>query len=116
MGHARDILNGVEYAADAYACIAGADALVILTEWDMFRALDLVRVKTLLKRPIVVDLRNVFQPEEMARAGFSYVSVGRRKVDGSGLQVSASGTLPTKNPGDKDHSRRNISADEQPSA
>jgi UDPglucose 6-dehydrogenase len=97
MRHARDVLSGVEYAADAYTCIAGADAMVILTEWDEFRGLDLVRVKTLLKRPIVVDLRNVYQPEEMAQAGFSYVSVGRRKVDASGLQVAANAASPIQN-------------------
>jgi UDPglucose 6-dehydrogenase len=83
MEHARNIFSGVEYATDAYECIAGADAMVILTEWEEFRGLDLVRVKTLLKRPIVVDLRNVYQLEEMAQAGFTYVSVGRRKVEGA---------------------------------
>jgi UDPglucose 6-dehydrogenase len=77
MGHARTILPNIDYAEDAYRCAEGADALVIMTEWKVFRALDLRRVKALIKRPIVVDLRNIFRPEEMARHGFTYVSVGR---------------------------------------
>jgi UDPglucose 6-dehydrogenase len=66
--------------ADAYAALEGADGVVILTEWNEFRALDLARMKALLKRPLMVDLRNIYRPEEMARAGFSYVSVGRPKA------------------------------------
>jgi UDPglucose 6-dehydrogenase len=77
MKQARSVLDGVDYAENAYACLRGADALVIVTEWDAFRALDLARVKALLKRPLVVDLRNIYRPEEMARRGFTYVSVGR---------------------------------------
>jgi UDPglucose 6-dehydrogenase len=80
MVHARSILNGVDYAPDPYACVEGADALVVMTEWRVFRALDLPRIKSLLQRPIVVDLRNIFQPEAMAEHGFTYVSVGRPKV------------------------------------
>jgi UDPglucose 6-dehydrogenase len=55
----------------------GADALVIATEWDEFRALDLARVKSLLKRPVLVDLRNIYRPQDMVRWGFLYVGVGR---------------------------------------
>ena len=55
----------------------GADALVILTEWNEFRALDLERVRGLLKAPLIVDLRNVYEPDEVAAAGFRYVSIGR---------------------------------------
>jgi UDPglucose 6-dehydrogenase len=80
MEHASSILKSVEYAHDPYACIDGADALVVMTEWAVFRSLDLGRLKTLLKRPIVVDLRNIFRPEVMAEHGFTYVSVGRPKV------------------------------------
>jgi len=80
MEHARSILNAVDYARDAYACAEGADALVVMTEWDIFRALDLSRLRSLLKRPIVVDLRNIYRPEEMAKHGFAYVSVGRPKI------------------------------------
>jgi UDPglucose 6-dehydrogenase len=63
--------------SDLYACIEGADALVILTEWDQFRALDLDRVKAILRKPVVVDLRNVYKPADMAARGFTYVSIGR---------------------------------------
>jgi UDPglucose 6-dehydrogenase len=73
-------LENVEYAEHAYACIDGADALVIVTEWDAFRALDLDRVKSLLKRPIVVDLRNIYRPQDMAGRGFTYVGIGRAGV------------------------------------
>jgi UDPglucose 6-dehydrogenase len=74
---ARLVLDGVDYAADPYAALEGADAMVLVTEWDVFRALDLGRVKRLLAQPVVVDLRNVYRPEEMARHGLSYSGVGR---------------------------------------
>ncbi len=77
MEQARSLLGEVEYSADAYSCVEGADALVIVTEWDAFRALDLARVKALLREPLIVDLRNIYRPEEMRRRGFTYVSVGR---------------------------------------
>jgi UDPglucose 6-dehydrogenase len=80
MEHARSILNGVHYASDPYGCAEGADALVVMTEWPVFRTLNLGRIKSLLQRPIVVDLRNIFRPEAMAEHGFTYVSVGRPKV------------------------------------
>jgi UDPglucose 6-dehydrogenase len=80
MEHARAILGDVSYAGDPYACAADADALVIMTEWEVFRTLDLARLRSLLARPVVVDLRNVYQPEAMAALGFTYVSVGRRAV------------------------------------
>ncbi|KAB2915772.1 MAG: UDP-glucose/GDP-mannose dehydrogenase family protein [Hyphomicrobiaceae bacterium] len=80
MKHAQAVLQGVEYADDPYACIKGADALVIMTEWDVFRKLDLVRAKSLLRQPIAIDLRNIYQPDEMQRLGFTYVSVGRSPV------------------------------------
>ncbi|HEY2446595.1 MAG TPA: UDP-glucose/GDP-mannose dehydrogenase family protein [Rhizomicrobium sp.] len=67
----------VELCADAYEAIAGADGVVILTEWNEFRALDLARVKALLRTPLMVDLRNIYRPQSMAEAGFTYVSVGR---------------------------------------
>jgi UDPglucose 6-dehydrogenase len=80
MEHARAILRDVEYAADPYACASGAGALVVLTEWNEFRALDLSRIKSQLARPIVVDLRNIYQPAAMAKQGFTYISVGRPAV------------------------------------
>ena len=79
------MLENVDYAENAYACIDGADALVIVTEWDAFRALDLERVKPLLKRPVLVDLRNIYRPEDMARAAASPTSsVGRAGVPDAG--------------------------------
>ncbi|SCX98932.1 UDP-glucose dehydrogenase family protein [Microvirga guangxiensis] len=77
MEAAKALLTDVDYATDAYDCVRGADALVLVTEWNMFRALDLKRLKAALAAPVVVDLRNVYRPEEMERNGFTYVSVGR---------------------------------------
>ncbi|HEY1837648.1 MAG TPA: UDP-glucose/GDP-mannose dehydrogenase family protein [Rhizomicrobium sp.] len=70
-------LLDVELCADAYAPLKDADGVVILTEWNEFRALDLARMKALLKRPLMVDLRNIYRPAIMADAGFTYASVGR---------------------------------------
>jgi UDPglucose 6-dehydrogenase len=75
---ARPLLQGVDFAPDAYAAIDGADALVIVTEWNAFRALDLKRVKATLKSPIIVDLRNIYRPQEMRELGFAYQCVGRK--------------------------------------
>ena len=77
MGEARKMLDGIELCDNAYAAIEGADVLVIITEWNEFRALDLSRVKTLMKAPVMVDLRNIYKPNEMVAAGFAYFSVGR---------------------------------------
>jgi UDPglucose 6-dehydrogenase len=77
MEQAKALLHKVEYSPDAYSCIDGADVLVIVTEWDAFRALDLDRIKRLLREPLIVDLRNIYRPEEMRRRGFRYLSVGR---------------------------------------
>ncbi len=73
-------LLDIEMCKDAYEALAGADGVVILTEWNEFRALDLARVKSLLARPLMVDLRNIYRPSQMAEAGFTYVSVGRAAV------------------------------------
>ena len=78
MEQARALMPDVTFHADAYSALTGADALVIVTEWDAFRALDLDRVKSLLKTPVVVDLRNVYRPADMRKRGFDYRSVGRR--------------------------------------
>jgi UDPglucose 6-dehydrogenase len=78
-GHeARQLLRDVTFRAGPYEAAEGADALVILTEWDQFRALDLDRVKDLMKAPLVIDLRNIYPPDEMRSRGFDYVSVGRK--------------------------------------
>jgi UDPglucose 6-dehydrogenase len=70
-------LPGVVWCQDAYGAMDNADAVVILTEWNVFRALDLEQAKRLLRRPIMVDLRNVYEPRDMIAAGFSYSSIGR---------------------------------------
>jgi UDPglucose 6-dehydrogenase len=79
MGEARKHLD-IEFCRDAYQALAGADAVVILTEWNEFRALDLDRVKALMKAPLMIDLRNIYGPAQMAAAGFHYFSVGRPSV------------------------------------
>lgn len=77
MDQAKAVLENVTYGDSAYACADGADALVIATEWDEFRALDLERLRKLMKHPVIVDLRNIYPPEEISRFGFDYSCVGR---------------------------------------
>jgi UDPglucose 6-dehydrogenase len=77
MEQAKKVLPEVTYCDGPYACAENADALVIVTEWEQFRALDLARLKDTMAAPIVIDLRNVYRPEEMAKLGFIYESVGR---------------------------------------
>jgi UDPglucose 6-dehydrogenase len=77
MHEASKLLPGIEACDGPYHAIEGADAMVILTEWDQFRALDLDRVRQLLRKPTVVDLRNIYQPSDMMKRGFEYVSIGR---------------------------------------
>jgi UDPglucose 6-dehydrogenase len=82
MDNAREILpDGVEYCEDSYDAATGADALVIVTEWNQFRFLDMERVKTALSGRVVVDLRNVCNPGRMAENGFEYYGVGRAAGD-----------------------------------
>ncbi|HYM31551.1 MAG TPA: UDP-glucose/GDP-mannose dehydrogenase family protein [Candidatus Cybelea sp.] len=80
MSEARQLLPGVNWCKDAYEAAQGADALVIITEWNQFRALNLDRLKSILKRPLMIDLRNIYKPQEMAAAGFDYHCVGRPYV------------------------------------
>ena len=77
MEAARRELPDIEYCDDPYLCARGADALVVVTEWTQYRGLDLERLKSELAHPVVVDLRNVYRPEDMAAHGFIYESVGR---------------------------------------
>jgi len=84
MNEARRLMPDLVYCEDAYDAIAGADALVIVTEWNQFRALDLGRVKSLMRRPVIVDLRNIYDPADMATAGFRYASIGRPAGGGRG--------------------------------
>jgi UDPglucose 6-dehydrogenase len=77
MREAAHLLPGVVFKDGPYDAVSGADVVVILTEWDQFRALDLDRVKLLLKQPVMVDLRNVYRPDDMRARGFRYASIGR---------------------------------------
>ncbi|MGH6969379.1 MAG: UDP-glucose dehydrogenase family protein [Stellaceae bacterium] len=78
MEEAKKLLAGVTFCAGSYEAMEGAHALVIVTEWNEFRALNLDRVKSLLKTPTIIDLRNIYTPADMAEAGFHYFSIGRR--------------------------------------
>jgi len=77
MEEAKHFVNGVEYATDEYDALKGADALVIVTEWNQFRALDMEKVKELLNAPKIADLRNIYEPADMRALGFEYIGVGR---------------------------------------
>jgi len=78
MDTAREVLSDqVEYCEDAYDAATGADALVLMTEWNQFRSLELARIRELLRQPKVIDMRNVYSPDRMREAGFEYDSVGR---------------------------------------
>jgi UDPglucose 6-dehydrogenase len=81
MEQAKPSLPSVSYCGSAYEAATGADALVIATEWDQFRALDLGRLKGVMARPIIVDLRNIYRADEMKRADFRYVAIGRAGVE-----------------------------------
>src|SRR5215208_6364195 len=77
---AKKLMPELTYCGDSYATMEGADALVLITEWNEFRALDLERVKALLRRPVVIDLRNIYNPAEMRAAGLDYHSIGRPDI------------------------------------
>lgn len=82
MEQAKPLMPGVTFCGDAYACAEGASALAIATEWEQFRALDFARLKKTMASPVLVDLRNIYSPEEVARHGFIYESIGRARSDG----------------------------------
>src|SRR6516225_5229797 len=77
MNQAQALLKNITYCTDAYDCAEAADALVIATEWEQFRALDLDRLRDLMACPVVIDLRNIYEPDDMNRRGFAYACVGR---------------------------------------
>lgn len=77
MEMAKSVIDGIEYGADAYDVATGADCLVLVTEWNSFRSLDLQRLKALVQNPIFIDLRNVYRRKDVEAAGFSYSSIGR---------------------------------------
>ena len=77
MAEAAHLLPDIAFRDGPYEAVAGADAVVILTEWDQFRALDLDRVRSLLRQPVMIDLRNIYRPDDMRARGFRYSSIGR---------------------------------------
>ena len=77
MTEAAKLLPGISYAEDEYAAVKDTDALVFVTEWNQFRALDMGRIRDLMKSPKIADLRNIYKPEDMRDLGFDYVGVGR---------------------------------------
>ena len=77
MEQAKKVLEGVTFCDDAYTCAKGAHALVIVTEWEQFRALDLKEMAAIMATPVIVDLRNIYSPDEVSRNGFLYCGVGR---------------------------------------
>jgi UDPglucose 6-dehydrogenase len=91
INEAKKLLDDVVWCDDAYETMEAADAVVIITEWNEFRALDLGRAKTLMRAPVMIDLRNIYTPAEMADAGFAYTSVGRSSSK-PGIQVRRRGT------------------------
>jgi UDPglucose 6-dehydrogenase len=80
MEQAKPLLPAVQYSTSAYAAAEGADAVVIATEWEQFRALDLSRLKRVMAQPVIVDLRNIYRDDEMKRAQFRYFGIGRSPV------------------------------------
>jgi UDPglucose 6-dehydrogenase len=80
MREARKLLPDVDWCQDAYDALEDADAMVVLTEWNQFRGLDLGRSRELMRRPLIVDLRNIFDPAQVAKAGFAYTGVGRPQL------------------------------------
>jgi len=81
MEQAKKELPDIEYFEDPYACLKGADAMVVVTEWVQYRTLDLERLKKEMAQPVVIDLRNIYRPEDMAAYGFTYESVGRPMLE-----------------------------------
>jgi len=77
----KDIFtSGVKFCRDSYDAAKGCDCLIVLTEWDEFKQLDFAKIKKLMKRPLVIDGRNIYDPQAMKKAGFAYVSIGRKSV------------------------------------
>src|SRR6185312_2839179 len=97
MSQAKALLENVIYSTDPYDCAEGADALVIATEWEQFRALDLDRLRDLMACPVVIDLRNVYRPEEMQLRGFAYASIGRPSA-ATGPAAHGQAQEPRSNP------------------
>jgi len=77
MEKAKDLFKGIKFCADPYQAASGSDCLLIVTEWDEFKELDFARIKKLLKRPLIIDGRNIYEPKVMKRLGFTYIGIGR---------------------------------------
>ena len=88
---AKAILSDVVYCDSPYSSAEGADALVIVTEWEQFRALDLDRLREIMARPLIVDLRNIYRSEEVTKYGFTYVSIGRATLERGHLDAAKRG-------------------------
>jgi UDPglucose 6-dehydrogenase len=80
MEHAKRHLPDIYYCQSGYSAAEGADAVVIATEWEQFRVLNLARLKGAMRQPIIVDLRNIYRTDEMRRAAFRYIPIGRAGV------------------------------------
>ena len=98
MTEARKLLPQLVYCDDAYQAMDGADALVLLTEWNEFRGLDLERIRSLLRAPVVIDLRNIYQPHDMTDAGLVYHSIGRSTVTSGAAETETLGARTSPNP------------------
>jgi UDPglucose 6-dehydrogenase len=96
MQQARLLLENIAYCRDAYECAVAADAIVIATEWEQFRALDLDRLRSLMAAPVLVDLRNIYHSEDVQRRGFAYVSVGKPDCGSVGTSGSRSRLMATR--------------------
>lgn len=77
MDHAKNMFSNVDFFSSSTEAVTGCDAIVILTEWNEFRALDLKHLRTIVKTPVLIDLRNIYKPDEVTLSGFDYISVGR---------------------------------------
>ena len=77
MNKAKEVLNGVKFCRDAYETARDSDCLVIVTEWNEFKEIDLLKVKKLLKVPLIIDGRNIYDPQKMKKLGFNYICIGR---------------------------------------
>ena len=89
MEQAKLVVDDIDYCDGPYSCAENADALVVVTEWEQFRALDFDRMKQVMARPVLIDLRNVYRPEELTRLGFIYHSIGRPSVPQGTIKLAA---------------------------
>jgi UDPglucose 6-dehydrogenase len=115
--HARKLLPRIRIVSDPYECTRESDAVVILTEWDEFKRLDLDRIKSGLRKPLIIDLRNIYRPDEMLQRGFSYSSIGRPTVGNGQDMAPARGPVSSHPAGNsRSRRRREDSVDTRPDA